>query len=439
MLVMAGVSALAWDCLFIPPRFTLHVDQPEDMAMLAMFFVVALAMGQLTARLKMRERAERERQLHTDALLRVTQQAALHPEARKGLEAALRIIESILGGQVALLSRLDDHSLGRDAHPASAFAPDEAEFAVAAWAFANHQAAGRFTDTLPSASATWFPLQTATSTMGVLGLVREASQFTFTERQATEAFVLQLALVLEKEHFIQAVQHAERLEEGEKLRRALLDSVSHELKTPIAVIRAAVDAQDSGEDPYLTEIDTASRRLQRIVDGLLQMTRLESSVIEPRLEWCDVHDIVSAALEATGDILRGREFSKHIAADLPLVKTDHTLLEQVLANLLHNAAAHTSPKTAVELTVTRHAKGIEFTVRDHGKGIPKGEERRIFGKFYRAPGAPAGGTGLGLSIAKGFLRALGGEIVARNHPAGGAEFVVRLNAETMEPTVVAES
>jgi two-component system sensor histidine kinase KdpD len=438
MLAMAGVSALAWDYLFIPPRFTLHVDQPEDMAMLTMFFVVALAMGQLTARLKMRERAERERQLHTDALLRVTQQAALHPEAGKGLEAALRIIESILGGQVALLVRLDDHSLGRDEHPASAFAPDEAEFAVAAWAFANDQAAGRFTDTLPSASATWFPLQTATSTMGVLGLVRDASQFTFTERQATEAFVLQLALVLEKEHFIQAAQHAERLEEGEKLRRALLDSVSHELKTPIAVIRAAIDAQDSA-NPYLAEIDTASRRLQRIVDGLLQMTRLESSVIEPRLEWCDVHDIVSAALEATGDILRGREFSERIMPELPLVKTDHTLLEQALANLLHNAAAHTSPGTPVELSVARHDKGIEFTVRDHGKGIPKAEERRIFGKFYRAPGAPAGGTGLGLSIAKGFLRALGGEIVARNHPGGGAEFTIRLTAETMEATAVAES
>ena len=169
------------------------------------------------------------------------------------------------------------------------------------------------------------------------------------------------------------------------------------------------------------------------------MTRLESSVIEPRLEWCDVHDIVSAALEATGDILRGRDFSERIMPELPLVKTDHTLLEQALANLLHNAAAHTSPGTPVELSVARHDKGIEFTVRDHGKGIPKGEERRIFGKFYRAPGAPAGGTGLGLSIAKGFLRALGGEIVARNHPGGGAEFTIRLTAETMEATAVAES
>lgn len=438
-LLMATVSALAWDFLFIPPRFTFHVGQAEDMAMLAMFFIVALAMGQLTARLKMRERAERERQRHTDALLRVTQQAALHPEASKGLEAALRIIESILGGQVALLLRQDDHSLARDTHPASAFAVDDSEFAVAAWAFSNHQTAGRFTDTLPSAAATWIPLQTATSTMGVLGLRRDAAgRFSFTERQATEAFVLQLALVLEKEHFIQAVQHAERLEEGEKLRRALLDSVSHELKTPIAVIRAAVDAHGAAHDPYLAEIDTASRRLQRIVEGLLQMTRLESSVIEPRLEWCDVHDIVSAALETTGDIFRGRDFALRAAAELPLLKTDHSLLGQALANLLHNAAMHTPPGSPVELTVARRGKLVDFIVRDHGKGIAAGEEQRIFGKFYRSPGAAAGGTGLGLSIAKGFLRALGGEILARNHPAGGAEFTLRLPAETMEPAAVTD-
>ena len=439
-LMMAGISALAWNYLFIPPRFTLHVDKPEDMAMLAMFFVVALAMGQLATRLRMREVAERQRQRHTDALLRVTQQAALSPETGRGLEAALRVIESILGGQVALLLRQDDHSLGRAAHPASAFQPGESEFAVGAWTFSNHRPAGRFTDTLPSAEATWFPLQTATSTMGVMGLKRDAGALAFTERQAMEAFALQLALVLEKEHFIEAVQHAERLEEGERLRRALFDSVSHELKTPIAVIRAAVETmEDCRNDPRVSEIDTASRRLQRIVEGLLQMTRLEASVVEPKPEWCDVNDIVSGAVEMTRDPMKHRELKVDVPPDLPLVKTDHGLLEQCIANLLHNAAVHTPEGTPVELSVLRRAKGVEVVVRDHGQGLAEGEERRIFGKFYRSPGSPAGGTGLGLSIVKGFLRALGGEVLARNHPAGGAEFTIRLPAETMESSAAALS
>jgi len=439
-LLMAGVAGFAWNYLFIPPRYTFHVDKPEDMAMLAMFFVVALAMGHLTMRLRMREYAERQRQRHTDALLRVTQQAALNPESGRGLEAALRVIESMLGGQTVLLLRQDDHSLGNAAHPASAFQPSESEFAVGAWAFANHQSAGRFTDTLPSAEATWFPLQTATSTMGALGLKRgaETTTLVFTERQAMEAFALQLALVLEKEHFIEAVQHAERLEEGEKLRRALFDSVSHELKTPIAVIRASVESMASDRsDPFVAEIDTASRRLQRIVEGLLQMTRLEASVIEPNPEWCDVNDIISGALETSGDSLKQHKLTIAIPADLPLVKTDHGLLQQCLANLLHNAALHTPAGTLVELSVSRRAKGVEFIVRDHGKGLAEGEENKIFGKFYRSPGSVAGGTGLGLSIVKGFLRALGGEIVARNHPGGGAEFTIRLPAETMEPSAAA--
>ena len=437
-LLMAGVSAVSWNYLFIPPRFTLHVDKPEDMAMLGMFFVIALAMGHLTTRIRMREKVERQRQRHTDALLRVTQQAALSPETGKGFESALRVIESILGGKVSLLVREDDHSLGHVAHAASAFQPDESEFAVASWAFANHQLAGRFTETLPSAQASWFPLQTATSTMGVLGLSRDRDALSFTERQAMEAFALQLALVLEKEHFIQAVQLAERLEEGEKLRRALFDSVSHELKTPIAVIRAAVETKAGSRlDPCLAEIDTASRRLQRIVESLLQMTRLESSVIEPKSEWCDVSDIISGSLETTGDLFKGRELKIEVPEDFPLLKTDHNLLEQCLTNLLHNAAVHTPEGAPVELSVARRVKGVEITVRDHGKGLAEGEEKRIFGKFYRTPGSPAGGSGLGLSIVKGFLRALGGEVIARNHPAGGAEFVVRLPVETMEASPAA--
>ena len=202
------------------------------------------------------------------------------------------------------------------------------------------------------------------------------------------------------------------------------------------MIRAAVEA-GGREDPRLAEIDTASRRLQRIVDGLLQMTRLEASVIEPRPEWCDVNDIVSDALEATGDALKRHPLKLDLPADLPLVETDHNLLEQCLINLLHNAAVHTPEGTRIEFSAARLPQGIGFTLRDHGKGLGGGEERRIFGKFYRSPGAAAGGTGLGLSIVKGFVRALGGEVAARNHPAGGAEFTIRLPAETMEPSAAA--
>jgi two-component system sensor histidine kinase KdpD len=256
MLAMAGLSALAWNYIFIPPRFTFHVRAAEDIIQLGLFFAVALSMGQLTARLRTRELAERRRQQETDALLRVTQSAALNPETGQGLAEALLIINSVVRADTTLIERTLDHGLAETPHPASTWQPSAGESGVAAWAFANKQSAGRFTDTLPQATATWFPLQTATSIMGVLGvrLIEPGEQLDFLRRQLIEALALQLALVLEKEHFIRAANQAELMERSESLRRNLLDSISHEFKPPLAVIRAALEAMNAGRaNPYIAE------------------------------------------------------------------------------------------------------------------------------------------------------------------------------------------
>ena len=435
MIFMAGLSALAWNFFFIPPRFTFEVRAIEDVILLVLFFAVALSMGHLTTRLRTREIAERRRQIETDALLRVTQSAALVPETEKGLAEAVTIINSVIEADTALVVRKLDHSLPATPHPASTWQPPPNEVGVAHWCYTNKQTAGRFTDTLPQSAGTWFPLQTATSVMGVLGvrLIEGKTSLDFTRRQAVEAFALQLALVLEKEHFIQAVNQAEVLDKSERLRRNLLDSVSHELKTPLAIIRASIEGMGiAAANPYVVEIDTATKRLQRLVDGLLQMTRLESQIVEPQLEWCDVNELVASAVKGAGEVLGTHPLQVDIAADIPLVRTDHTLLPQALANILHNAAVYTSPATAIELTARHAEQKLRLTVRDHGAGLPAGEESRVFGKFYRGDGVPAGGTGLGLSIARGFIQSLGGDITAWNHPHGGAVFEILLKAEFME-------
>ncbi len=432
MVFMAGLSALAWNFFFIPPRFTFEVRAAEDIILLALFFAVALCMGQLTTRLRTREIAERRRQVETDALLRVTQSAALAPEIGKGLEEAVKIINSVIGADTALVVRRLDHSLPGAAHPASTWQPLDHELGVANWSYANKQLAGRFTDTLPQSEGTWFPLQTATSVMGVLGvrLTGGGSALDFMLRQAVEAFALQLALVLEKEHFIQAVSQAEVMDRSERLRRNLLDSVSHELKTPLAIISASIEGMGkAAANPYVVEINTATKRLQRLVDGLLQMTRLESQVVEPQLEWCDVHELVEGAIKAAGDGLRSHPVHIEISPDIPLIKTDQALLQQALANILHNAAVYTPEQSPVELTARHAEQKLRLTIRDHGAGLPKGEESRVFGKFYRAAGAPAGGTGLGLSIARGFVQALGGDIAGWNDPQGGAVFEILLKVD----------
>jgi len=435
MLTMATLSALSWNFFFIPPRFTFQIKKPEDIFLLLMFFAVALCMGHLTTRLRIREAAERRRQAETDALLRVTQSAALMPESEKGLREALAVINSIVGADTALIVRSLDHTLPSACHSASSWEPSPTEFGVAAWCYANKQAAGRFTETLPQSTGTWFPLQTATSVMGVLGLKLhgEDGALDFQRRQAVEAFALQLALVLEKEHFIQAVGQAEVLEKSESLRSNLLNSVSHELKTPLAVIRASIDGMgDLARNPYVVEIHTAANRLQRIVDGLLQMTRLESKVVEPNLEWCDVRDMLESAVKAVGETLACHPLEIDVPADIPLVKSDQGLLTQALANLLHNAAVYSPAGSPVRLAARFADQRLRISVRDHGPGLPPGEEGRVFGKFYRAAGTPAGGTGLGLSIARGFVQALGGEVSCWNHPEGGAVFEILLRAEYLD-------
>lgn len=428
VLTMAALSALCWNYFFIPPIFTFHISKPEDFIMLGMFFIVALSMGSLTSRLRMREIAERRRLRQTDALLRVTQSAALAAETGKGLAEALRTIDELLGASTALVVRDLDRCLPKVTHQASTYLPTSKEWGVAVWSYENKQCAGRFTDTLPESAATWFPLQTATSLMGVLGvLMPRDARLDFTVRQTIEAFALQLALVLEKEHFILAVSHAEVLAQSEKLHRTLLDSVSHELKTPLAVIRASLEGMSGLTNPYLAEIETACRRLQRVVDSLLQMTRLESEVLKPNPDWCDLRDIIASARQAAGESLKEHPVTvTMIPEDLPLVKMDHVLLAQALANILHNAAVYTPQGSAISITLSLREAQLRISIRDHGPGLPAGEESRIFEKFYRVQGSPAGGTGLGLAITKGFIQALHGDITARNHPEGGAEFVIRL-------------
>jgi two-component system sensor histidine kinase KdpD len=441
VLMMAALSAIAWDYFFIPPRFTFYIAKPEDMIMFGMFFIVALSMGHLTTRLRERELAERRRQRQTAALLRVTQSAALAADPEKGLAEAMRTINELLQAETALVVREDDRTLTQVAHRASSFTPTTKEWGVINWAYTNKQDAGRFTDTLPNSDATWFPLQTATSLIGVIGVwLPSDAVMDFGTRQTIEAFALQLALVLEKEHFIQAVSRAEVRSESDRLRKTLLDSVSHELKTPISVMQAALDGLDQTEaaassKPYHKELRIAVDRLHRVVESLLHMTRLESEVVQPMKDWTSVDDLFKSARSSAGEALGGHRVETHLAAELPIVKLDATLVAQALANLLHNAACYTPSGTKIELHARMERPGtLLLQVRDHGPGLPEGMEQQVFGKFVRGPTAAAGGTGLGLSIARGFARAMGGDLTAMNHPQGGAEFTMRLPVEILVAT-----
>jgi two-component system sensor histidine kinase KdpD len=234
----------------------------------------------------------------------------------------------------------------------------------------------------------------------------------------------------EREALLAEKHRANLLAESERLHRTLLDSVSHELKTPIAIIRTALDGLREG-DPYAAEIATATRRLQRIVDSFLEMTRVESEALRPRPDWCEMSDILQAATTPLEPELRGHPISLTGMEGMPLLRLDSRLLAQALGNVLHNSTVHAPPGSPIEVhaALKRVQLGqgeVELTVHDHGPGLTPEAARQVFDKFYRAPDAPAGGTGLGLAIARGLVRALQGDITAGNHPEGGALFTVRL-------------
>jgi two-component system sensor histidine kinase KdpD len=279
------------------------------------------------------------------------------------------------------------------------------------------------------------PLLAGERAVGVLSLrFHEPAPLAPAQRDVLEAFVRQVALVLDRQRLRDAEQQAKLVAESERLSKTLLNSVSHEMRTPIAAITSAASslaASPAGgasgfQQSMVDEIQEAAVRLNRLVGNLLDMTRLESGHVRARLDWCDVKDLIQATLREVAPELAGREVAVELGPGVPLVRMDFVLTQQALANLLLNAATHTPPGTPVRVSARVERDGLVLAVADHGPGLPAEALPRIFEKFYRAPTAPAGGTGLGLTIVKGFIEAQGGQVGVANRAGGGAIFTIRL-------------
>jgi two-component system sensor histidine kinase KdpD len=428
----AGVlSALTWNFLFIPPRFTFYINKVEDAALFGTYFVVAIVTGHMTSRIRAQAHNERLREERATALFELTRSLAEAQTLDEAVFAALRQADELFEAKTALL--LADGAGGIAPHFAGSFALDEKERGVADWVYRNRRTAGRFTDTLPGSAAFYLPLVREEKAVGVLGVaVAEQRILTLAQRDLLEAFARQLALNVEREHLREAGEREKLLAESDKLHRVLLDSVSHELRTPLAVITGSLENLADGDPALRTslvaEARAAANRLNRLVGNLLDQTRLESGTLKPRLDWCDARDLVNAALEGTRDALAGHPLDCVVPDDMPPIRADFALMEQSLANLLLNASRHTPAGTPVFLTagIERGGQRVFFTVADQGPGFPLEMRERLFKKFERGDAARAGGLGLGLSIVRGFVVAQGGEIMVGANPGGGAVFTVYL-------------
>jgi two-component system sensor histidine kinase KdpD len=418
-LFLATLSALLWNFLFVPPRFTFYIGEFQDVMMFCAYFVIALVIGHLATKLREREQSERRREQRATALYRLTRALAASRDLEEAMPKALKLIKDSFQADVAVWLR-DEGGLAQ--HPASTFVSSSKDESVAAWAFQKKQAAGRSTDTLPDAESLHLPLVTGDRAEGVL-TIRLATPPTLEQRELLDAFAAQLALFVNKERALQESREVQIARQSQKLQKTLFDSVSHELKTPIAIMSAALQETQ----PDRGELKQAVRRLTHTVDNLLDATRLESGLLQPMREWCDPGELVREAVAASG--LKEDEVQINIAKGLPAVSVDAGLIQQALGALLSNAATYGKSAHLLEVSAARDDSTLVISVADRGPGLVPGEESKVFQKFYRGPRSRPGGLGLGLSIARQLVEAHGGQIIAQNREGGGARFSIRLQID----------
>lgn len=437
-LLVSVASALAFNFFFLPPLYTFVIADAESVVALLVFLIVAVIASNLTAGIRNQALVAQRRAKITEDLYAFSRKLSAVGLLDDVLWAAAFQIASMLKVGVVLMLPEDGRIAVRAGYPPEDQL-DEADLAAAQWSHENNRAAGRGADTLPGARRLFLPLHTGRGGVGAVGLDKDGSGTPFSpeERRLLDALLDQTALAIERVTLMASLDRARLVGETERLRTALLTSISHDLRTPLASIQGAAGTLSDlatllteAQKRELTDtIQNEAERLNRFIANLLDMTRLESGAIRPKTSPQDLSDLVGAALKRAEKILAGHPVELALPGDLPPLALDPVLFEQVLFNLLDNAAKYAPPASLVRIEAALEGAAVVLRVLDRGLGIPAGDEERVFDKFARIERGDAGpaGTGLGLAICRGFVEAMGGTIVARGRTDGpGACFLVRL-------------
>src|SRR4051812_6386596 len=446
-------SVLAYNFFFIPPLHTFLIADPTNVAALFFFLVVAVITSNLAARVRAQAVAARRRAEATEALYAFSRRIADIVALDDLLRATTQQIASMLALDAVLL--LPD-AAGRLQMRASCPSTDwidpvDVDAVRAAWAADYPGGQGR-RDALRVGERLFLPLRTSHGVVGVVGISlrnRPGVPLTSEERRLLDALLDQAAVAIERVCLAAERDEARLAVETERLRSALLASLSHDLKTPLASITGAVTAlrqyadlyDAAARDELAGTIQDEAERLTRFVTNLLDMARLEAGGIVLDRQPVDLGEVIGTALQRTAPVLAGHRVAVDLAPDVPMLDLDPVLFEQVLVNLLDNAAKYAPPGSSVTLKGRRHGGTVVLTVTDEGPGLAPDDVAHAFEKFYRANVGDRrrAGTGLGLAICRGFVEALGGTIGAANRSdRSGAVFTVTFPEATFAATAMRE-
>lgn len=446
---LAGM--MAFNFFFIPPLYTFTITDPENVVALFFFLVVAIIASNLTARVRAQALAARARAKTTEDLYLFSRKLAVAGALDDLLWATAFQIASMLQVRVVLLlPEADVLAVKAGYPPEDTLGP--ADHAAAKWAFENNRMTGRGADTLPGARRFFMPMQTGRGCVGVIGIDRdkEGPLLTPEQRRLLDALADQAALAVERVNLVADVERARLDAEADRLRGALLTSISHDLKTPLASIMGSAGTlrdfsaslPEAAKADLLSTIEQEGGRLNRFIANLLDMTRLESGAIAPNSALHDLAEVVGSAVRRARPILGERRLDIALPPDLPMLMIDPVLMEQVLFNLLDNAAKYAPESAPVRIEGWADDAFVTLRVLDEGPGIPQEDRERVFDKFYRVHKGDhvRAGTGLGLAICRGFLEAMGGTIEVSGRPDGpGAVFTLRLPVPAADLTGEAEA
>lgn len=421
-----------FDFFFVPPRYSMNVGDAQYLFTFVLMLGVALVIGQLTARLRHEARVAASRERRAIVLARLARELSGALMVEQIVEIALRDFTGFFQARVGLA--LPDENNCVRALPNDACTMD---VSIAQWVYDHDQTAGFGTATLSAAPGRYLPLKAPMRVRGVLVMefnnpdwLREPE-----EQRMLEACCSQLALALERVHFVEVAQRTLVQIEGERMRNTLLAAVSHDLRTPLTTILGAADAalqqlHGNSVEPLLASIRDQARSMSRLVENLLDMARLQARGMELNLQWQSLEEILGSALRELREPLHDHPVHVDLPANLPLIEVDGLLIERVLVNLLENASKHTPPGTLIEVSAMLDGDRVVVEVRDDGPGFAEASPEKMFEPFERGKKESSiSGIGLGLALARRIVEAHGGQIVARARAPHGAVFSFYLPAK----------